>query len=237
MLIKTNLHLHTSDDPHDKVEYTTHEAINAAAEKGFGAIAITCHNTCAWSSAYSDYAKNKGITLIRGIEANIGVNKEEKGRHVVLLGVDKNAEEIRTFAELEDYKKHHPEMLILAPHPFFDTRISLNEYTEPYIHLFDAIEHAWFYSKRINRNLPAIDLAKKHNKPLLATSDTHFLNYLDDHYTVVDAADTSETAILQAIKQHKITIHTRPHKLFREMIFPQAKFTLKTLLWRKGLFK
>ncbi len=237
MQLKANLHMHTSDDQEDLVSYSTYEAIDAAADYGFQVLALTCHNTCAWRVEYAEYAQSKGILLLSGIEKNIGETASDRGRHVVLLGVDAGAEHVHTFADLETYRDAHPEMVVIAPHPFMDRYLSLNHYAEQYIDLFDMIEHSWFYSVRLNRNRAALKLAEKYRKPVVATSDTHFLNYLNDHYTYIASEEQTEAAVLRALKCGAVQYHTRPHKLFTEMLIPQARFTLRTLLWRRGLYR
>lgn len=237
MQLKANLHLHTSDDPHDLVTYSLYEAVDAAAKHDFHVLAITCHGRAAWNPDYHAYAAERGILLLRGIEANIAEHSGERGRHVLLLGVDETAEAIETFADLEQYQATHPHMLTIAPHPFMDSWISLQQYALKYIHLFDAIEHSWFYSRRINRNQRALELAATHDKPIVATSDTHFLNYLDDHYTFIETSEQTEAAVIAAVKAGAVTIQTRPHRFWREMIIPQARFTIRTILWRRGWYK
>ncbi len=230
MKIKVNLHLHTDDDPEDKIDYSAYEAIDYAKNLGFDALAITCHNYYAWCEDYAEYADKKGVTLIRGIESTISTKTENRGKHVLILGADKDVELIKTFDQLIDYRRSKPDILVIAPHPYFDPFLSLQGLVEDYIDVFDAIEHSWFYSRGFNLNKKAIDLANRHQKPLVATSDTHFLDHINEHYTYVDAPDRSEASILQAIKGGLVTIQTRPHKLVSEMIIPQLKFTLRNFL-------
>lgn len=237
MQLKANLHLHTNDDPEDLVTYSIYDAIDAAALHGFDVLAITCHNRCAWCPAYAHYAQKRGIVLLSGIEATLSEKPKQKGRHVLLLGVDQSAEKLRTFNDLAAYRATHPEMVVIAPHPFFDPFLSLQSWTERYIELFDAIEHAWFYSRWCNRNKKALQLADKYQKPVVATSDTHFLDYLPDHYTYIETTERTSKAVLAAIKTGHVQYHTRPHAFWREMIWPQTRFTLRTLLWRTGLYR
>lgn len=227
MHLKANLHLHTNDDPEDRIQYSTYEVIDHAASLGFDVLALTCHNHYAWCEAYATYASERGITLLRGIEATIKDESRRRGKHVLILGADKDVEEVRTFSELIQYKQTYPHIVIIAPHPYFDPFLSLQGLAEKYINLFDAIEHSWFYSKWFNRNKKAIVLAHKHQKPLVATSDTHFLDHLNEHYTLIETPDQSEASILQAIKDGSVAMQTRPHRFWREMLLPQLKFMLQ----------
>lgn len=233
MKLKTNLHLHTNDDPEDHIAYSAYEVIDQAAALGFDALALTCHNRSAWCEDYASYAADQNITLIRGIESTISETPEVRGKHVLILGAQPDVEEVRTFTELADYKQKYPDIVVIAPHPYFDPFLSLQGLAEKYIDLFDAIEHSWFYSHWLNRNKKAIALAESYQKPLIATSDTHFLDHLNEHFTYIDAPDRSENSILGAIKEGSVTIQTRPHKLFSEMIIPQVRFTLQNTLHKR----
>ena len=232
MQLKANLHLHTSDDPNDRVQYTTHEVIDRAAELGFAALALTCHDYYAWNESYARYAQERNITLIRGIESSLSEKRGGRGKHVLILGSDKDIEHVRTFEELKEYKAQHPDIVIVAPHPYFDPFHSLQNLTEKYLDLFDAIEHSWFYCSWFNRNIPAIKLAEDHNKPLIATSDTHFLDHLNEHFTYIEAPDRSEASILRAIKDGAVNIQTRPHAFLREMLVPQVRFMVRGAMYK-----
>jgi len=229
MQLKANLHFHTADDPKDAVLYSTKEGIDRAAELGFNVLALTCHTKVAWTPEYAAYAEARGITLLSGIECNIGEIAGEK-RHVVLLNCGRGAEHVRTFYDLERYKKEHPGVFVLAPHPFYphlsDT-ISLMEYTDKYAHLFDGIEHSWFYTTFLNKNLPAIEAAKRHNLPLIATSDTHFTNFLDTDYCIIDAADQTPEAILDSLRAGSFKNVTRPKRFIREFLIPISLYSLR----------
>src|SRR5437763_16193078 len=43
-LIKLDLHIHTLDDPKDKLDYSAHELLARARRLGFSALAITLHD-------------------------------------------------------------------------------------------------------------------------------------------------------------------------------------------------
>ncbi len=230
MRLKANLHLHTNDDPQDQIDYSLNEVVDQAATLGFDVLALTCHNHYAWCEEYANYAEECGITLIRGIEASISQTLNGRGRHVLILGADADIASVKTFTDLQQYKQDHPHIAIIAPHPYFDPFTSLQSLTEKHIDLFDAIEHSWFYSRWINPNKKAIDLAQRYEKPLVATSDTHFLNYLNDHFTLIKAPDRSEVSILKAIKKGAVSMQTRPHRFWHELLFPQAKFMLRNTL-------
>lgn len=219
MKIKTNLHFHTADDPEDLIQYTFEEGIDRAASLGFGALALTCHNFFAWRKEYDAYARSKGIILIPGIELSIKTGDNFHGRHTVVLNCTKEAEQIRTFADLAEYKSKHPEIFVLAPHPYHSKERCLNDYLEKNIKLFDAIEWSWFYSRLFNRNRRAERIARKYNLPYIATSDTHMFDFINESYAVVESDERSARAVLRAIREGNFTNASSPRKFFKDLIW------------------
>lgn len=198
LTIKAGLHIHTGDDKIDKLSYSTYKLIDAAKKLGFDAIALTFHENVIEQEKfdnYSKYAAEKNILLIRGIEATI----EEK--HVVILNCQKDAENVRTFAELREYKKQHPETFIMAPHPFVPDKESLFQLLEKNIDIFDAIELSVFSNKTFNFNEKAESMAKKYGKPVVATADVHFLGVLNRGYALINAKEKTTEEIFSAIKK------------------------------------
>ena len=212
MKLKANLHFHSKDDPHDVIDYSFQEGIDEAARLGFEVIALTCHNRFIDLPEYAAHAAKNNILFIPGIEKNI------ERRHVVILNADKDIEKIDTFAGLAAYKKSRPAAFVLAPHPYFPTPYWLGEKLEEHIGIFDAIEHSWFYSKRVNLNSKAETLAKKRNLPYLATSDTHELKILTKAYAVIDAEEKTAAAVFEAIRLKNFENFSEPSKFWSEMI-------------------
>ncbi|GMQ94940.1 MAG: hypothetical protein BMS9Abin13_050 [Patescibacteria group bacterium] len=210
MSLKTNLHFHTSEDRQHALAYTLREGIDRAAKLGFEVLAVTCHGSVVATDTDVSYAAEKGVLLISGIEAYIRCNSSDVERHVIVLNCRKDIEEVKTFSELEKYRREHPEIFILAPHPYFYGNFSLHEHLEPHIRLFDAIEHSWFYSKFFNRNKKAREVAKKHNMPFIATSDTHFFDFFDENYAVIEAEEKTPEAVFRAIKENRFQNITHP---------------------------
>jgi len=214
MILKTNLHFHTGDDPLDKILYTTRKAIDFAGAHDFGALALTCHTKFAYKQEYADYANKKGILLIPGIEASI------ENRDVLILGCDKEAEKINTFEDLKSYKAQKPDIFIIAPHPFVASRRSLKEKLLENIGLFDAIELTVFSNLLLNFNKKAEETAIKYKKPLIATSDSHSLKYLKRGYALIDVREKTIEAVLNSIRKGN----------FRNKIMPMSSFRM---LWFK----
>lgn len=222
MKLKTNLHLHTQDDPQECIDYSFYKMIDQAAELGFEVIALTCHQKFINYPEYYEYASKKKILLIPGIEKTV-----EK-RHVVILNASLEAEKIKTFKELEIYKKENPRVFIIAPHPYF-VHCSLDNNLEKYIRLFDAIENSWFYSKSFNLNKKARLVAAKQNLPFISTSDTHDLKFLDKSYAVIEAKEKTTAAVFEAVREKRFENVTSPRKLFREMLWFLIKLILRNL--------
>lgn len=223
MNLKTNIHFHTQDDPRDRIQHTFYEGIKKAKTLGFEVIALTCHQKFINLPEYRDYASSQNVLLIPGIEKNI-----EK-RHVVILNPDQEVEKVETFNDLEKYKQNHPDIFILAPHPYFYGNFSLKGKLDQYIHLFDAIEHSWFYSHWFNRNKRGGATAKKYHLPFIATSDTHELNLLDISYAVIDTEEKTIKGVFKAIKNNNFTNVTSPRKFWKEMVWDEGQRQIKNL--------
>lgn len=149
--------------------------------------------------------------------------------HIVILGCDKEAEKIQTFEDLANYKKTHNEILILAPHPFFPIlygNCSLQKQLEKNINLIDAIENSWFYSKFFDSNKKSEQIATKYNLPFISTSDTHFFDYMDKSYAVVETKEKSQSAVFEAIKNKNFTNATSPRNFIKDMLLRQGIATL-----------
>lgn len=210
MRLKTNLHFHCKEDPNDTIDYTFCEGIDRAAALGFHVIALTLHDYFGYTDERAAYARERGILLIPGIEKTV------EGRHVVLLGCDKAAENIKNFDDLRVYKKKIP-CVVLAPHPYFFL-FSLKEKLEKNIGLFDAIEWSWYYSRRIDRNIRAWECARSHGLPYIATSDTHTLKFLDQSYATLFAKEKTIISVFEAIRAAKFENYSRPVRFFSDMI-------------------
>ena len=219
MNLKTNLHFHTNEDSEDKsIKYSFKQGIDIASKLGFEVIALTCRQKIIFSPEHENYAREKNILLISGVERLI-----EKS-HILILNAHKEAENINTFSQLKEYRLAHKESFIIAPHPYFIYK-SLNKKLEKYIELFDAIESSWFYSKVINLNKKAELIAFKYNLPLIATSDTHFIENLNKSYDLIEA-EKNIASIFEAIKNKKFKNINPPKKFLKEMMPTLIKMTL-----------
>lgn len=204
--LKVDLHAHTSEDLYEKISYDAFQLIDTASQKGFDVLAITNHNFVTHNKKIVSYAEKKGILLISGMEAIFS------GRHILIINPDfKQNPSGGSLKELPKIKTD--KNLIIAPHPFFLTLKSLRSDLFPYIHYFDAIEFSHYYNHFINCNKKAIRVAQKYKKPLVATSDCHFLREFGLNYSLVEA-EKEPLCIIEAIKTGKIELCTTSLSLF-----------------------
>ena len=192
--------MHSGEDPYDGLRYTAVQLIDKAVELGFAAIAVTLHEKVIEDERVFDYARQRGLLFVRAVEWNI------RGRDVLLYNItQRDADRLQRFDDLRAYKRDRGEdLLVVAPHPLYPKGHSLGPEFERYMDVFDAVEYAQIHLARFDWfNQRAIAIARKHNKPVIATSDAHNLWMFGRHYTLVDAEPT-QASIFQAIRQGKV---------------------------------
>jgi len=200
--LKADFHLHTADDPLDRIRYTSKELISKAADQGFEVLAITNHHHRTFNRDLFYYAQEKNILLIPGVELTI------RRRHVLVL----NPPPYKIRADFSSLAKlRRPETLIIAPHPYFPGSYSLNGYLLEHLHLFDALEYCHFYLPMVDFNRKAVEVSRSFDFPLIGNSDAHFLVQLGTTYSLIYAEKNLES-IFAAIRAHKVEVVTRPLK-------------------------
>jgi predicted metal-dependent phosphoesterase TrpH len=199
-MIKVDFHMHSGEDPEDGLRYPATKLLDKAAREGFAAIAITLHRKVLEDERVFEYARQRGVLLIKAVEWVID------GSDVLLIGVasQREVEQLRTWDDLRAYRQAKgAALLTIAPHPYYPLRKSLRRVVEEHIDLFDAIEHAQIHLPWLNFNRRALDLAREHGKPVVANSDAHALWMFGRHYTLVEAEPTA-TSIFAAIRAGKV---------------------------------
>ncbi len=88
----------------------------------------------------------------------------------------------------------------------FVCRAKLLEHLE----LFDGIDYSHFYTKNMNFNKKAVDLARRAGRPLVGTSDSHFLWQMGATLSFIETKEKSLPAILDALRQGQVEVHTDP---------------------------
>src|SRR5687767_8145592 len=203
-MLKTELHTHTSADPHDYIPYSTTDLIDRAAGLGYEALAITLHDCWFDVRGLAEYARARGITLISGVERTIDC------KHVLLLNFDAAAERVNSFDELRQLRRAQPHGLVIAPHPFYPARCCLGGLLERHADLFDAVELNAFYTANLDYfNRSAVNWARRVGKPIVANADVHRLQQLGKTFSLVDAAP-DPNAICAAIREGRVEIQTEP---------------------------
>ena len=227
-MLKVDLHLHSSEDPYDVLDYDARDLIRHAAGLHFDAIAITLHGKVIEDESLHDFASDHGVLFIRGIEKRI------HGKEVLVYNVTQaQMDAVRTFADLRELKAAmRDEMLVIAPHPFFKQAQCLGRHLEENIDVFDAIEYCHLYTRFWNLNKRAVEVARAHGKPMIATSDSHALWMFGRNYTLLDAPKTM-AGVFQAVREGRGQPHSQPISLLefaRKMSWFLAVHNFRKLL-------
>ena len=200
--LKADFHLHSREDHFDVIPHSGFELIDRCAALHYQVIAITNHRHLTFQQDWIQYAEDRGILLIPGVEADI------RGKHVLILNADKEADRIRSFEDLDAYKKSH-DVFVVAPHPFHWSFICLHGLLGRHIDLFDAVEIHSFYTRFFNPNKTAQRFAEKYDKPLIGNSDCHHLVQLDLTYSLVKAEMTLPS-VMQALRCGEVRVVSNP---------------------------
>lgn len=205
--LKIDFHVHTGEDPKDKhIKYSAKRLLDKAAEYHFDGITIANHASVLYTDELREYAQQRGILLIPGIEAYV------EGKHVLIVNCQKCCHGSLRFRNIRSYAGE--DALIIAPHPFYPREYCLGRTLEENIEVFDAIEYAHLYFRFINFNNKAVAIAQKYNLPMVGTSDAHSLQQLNTTYSLVEAHKTIP-AIINAVKNKRIEIVTHPMSIWR----------------------
>jgi predicted metal-dependent phosphoesterase TrpH len=220
-VLKVDLHLHTSEDPVDRISYSAAELVDRAAELGFGALAITLHDGQLENARLSDRARERGVILIPGVERTI------RGRHVLMLNFPADA--AMAVTSLDDLARARTRYrgLVIAPHPWFPGRSCLGSALDARPDLFDAVEWSYFWTRAIDFNTHAARWAERQAKPLAGNSDLHDLRQLGRTYSLVDAPG-DPVAICEAIRAGRVELRTEPAP-YAELVRVFGGMTLRGL--------
>lgn len=202
-MLKVDLHLHTAEDPLDRIAHRATDLVDRAAGLGFGALAITLHDRQLDDARLEAYARERDILLIPGIERTI------RDRHVLLLNFPASVvERVRSFDDLAALRSSGAG-LVIAPHPFFPDRSCLRSVLDAYADAFDAVEWSYFWTRGVNFNARAARWAAARRMPVVGNSDLHDLRQLGRTYTLVDAPRDA-AAICDAVRAGRVQLCTRP---------------------------
>lgn len=212
--IKLDLHIHTLDDPKDKLDYSARELLGRARRLGFDVLAITLHDAVFDHAEVFEAAKRLGILLIPAAEMRI------EGADIIFLNVSREeVEPLRTFEQVRELRsKRGHSIFTIAPHPFYLLGGSIGSRLIREIDCFDAIELCHFHKGIFNPNRRAVAVAEKYGKPLVATSDAHQLSAFGHHYTEVPRpAELTVDSIFTQLRLAEIRV-TSPAATFAEIL-------------------
>jgi predicted metal-dependent phosphoesterase TrpH len=216
--LKMEIHSHTDYDPQDWIEHSAEELIDEVARQGISVLAITCHRALQWSPELQSYAEAKGVLLIPAVEASI------EGKDVLIYGLERFTHPI-SFDQLRELRRQDPTILTIAPHPFYPSSSCLGHRLFLHQDCFDAIEYCHFYTRQVNFNEKAVEAARELNKPLVGTSDIHFLGQVGKTTSTVRVGEKTFAAVSAAIKAGQLELETRP-------LSPrQLSFQVLQMLW------
>jgi hypothetical protein len=203
-MLKVELHAHTSDDPVDRIPHDGKALVDAAAARGYHAIAITLHDAQFDIERLAPYAHERGIVVIAGIERTV------RGKHVLLLNFPKRAAQVADFDDIVRLKAIAPNGLVVAPHPLFPATSCIGRgLLEEYAGVFDAVEVNAFFTRWCDFNRPAVRWARAHGKPTVGNGDIHRLSMLGRTYSLVDAEPDTD-AIVAAIREGRVEVRSAP---------------------------
>ena len=201
-MLKADLHLHTADDPVDRIPHSASELIDRAAALGYQVLSITLHERQLDVRPLLPYARERGIVLIPGVERTI------EGKHVLLINFRRGADEINTFEDLARLRRRDGG-LVIAPHPFYPAPSCLRGALERHAALFDAVEYNAMFTRSLNFNDRAAEWARTHAKPMVGNGDVHRLRQLGSTYSWIDAPADAD-AVCDAIAAGRVRVEATP---------------------------
>ncbi|MEI6633197.1 MAG: PHP domain-containing protein [Chlamydiota bacterium] len=204
--LKADLHVHTSEDPEDPVEFSALELIDMASRLGYAVLSITNHNTVTWDEGLAAYAAEKGILLLPGVELSVAGRKHVLAINSALRG-DKLGSRFPRFEDLAAIRGEGT--IIIAPHPFYKAPVCVGRDLEKHHSLFDALEASHFYSRLINPNRAAERFSMRHGLPMVGTSDAHFRSQFGRAYSLVEA-ERDPRSLAEAVKKGRVRIVCPP---------------------------
>jgi predicted metal-dependent phosphoesterase TrpH len=206
---RVELHSHCLGDPVDTyLGHNIFEQIDQAKAVGLDALAVTWHRKVCLHHEAEAYARERGILLISGMEAEV------ERKHLVVLNLapgDLNPD--TTWDEIRALRRRRPEVFVLAPHPFYPHPSCLGRALQGNADCIDAVEwcvlHLDWLPGGVNPNLKAARWAHAHDKPLVACSDAHKLSDIGRNASTVEADELSAASIFQGIRAGRVSFQRR----------------------------
>ena len=212
-MIKVELHAHTSDDPGDRIPHDTAALVATAAREGYGAVAVTLHNRWFDPAPFAELSARHGVLLMSGIERTID------RRHLLLINAPAAAARVGSFDEVRALRREAPQMLVVAPHPFYPIGSALGPRMDSIVDLVDALEVNAMFTRSLDFNTRARAWAARHGKSLVGNTDLHRLDQIGTTWSEVDAPQDAD-AICAAIREGRVVVRSRP------LSWPRAVWTM-----------
>ena len=206
--MKCDFHIHThysfdgSASPQDIVD--------VAIEKGINCLAITDHRELKGAVIAKEYAKDKSILIIPGIEIN--------SRQGDILGLNLKEVIPDKLSARETVKRIKGQGgTVIISHPFgfmcsFNKKMLKDMLLE--IDGVEVLNNSLFRGN----NKKALEFAQKHNLAFTAGSDSHSLNSVGKAYLEIPGEDLSVEEVLEAVKEKKGEVMGKEDGLFRKII-------------------
>jgi predicted metal-dependent phosphoesterase TrpH len=201
-VVKLELHTHTDEDPADRITHSARQLVDRASGLGYGAMAITLHDRYFDPAPHADYARERGVVLLSGIERTIA------RRHILLINFPAACADVRSFEDIAKLKARSGG-LVVAPHPFYPIPSALGGMLDEQAAIVDAVEINAMYTRLIDFNRRAIAWARAHGKPLVGNTDLHLLDQMGPTYSLVDAEPHAD-ALCEAIRAGRVEVRTKP---------------------------
>jgi len=217
--MKCDLHIHTSFSYDSKTLPKT--IVETAFKRGVDCLAITDHGEIKGAIEAENYAKDKSILIIPGIEI--------KSREGDILGLNIRKIIPNGLSAKETIKRIKEEGgTVIIPHPFGrfcnfkgDLKSLLGE--------IDGIEvlNASIFG---SGNKRALELVKKYNLPFTCGSDSHFFNFIGRTYLEIPGENLSIEEVLKKIKNRDAKVGGREAGFFEKIIQSNTRPThVKTI--------
>jgi len=210
---RVELHSHCQGDPIDSyIDHSVFEHIDQAQKMGLDAIAVTWHQKICVHPEAEAYARERGMLLIPGMEAEIN------RRHLLVLDVAEGDLPPRTtWEEVRALRRRKPGVLVMAPHPFYPHPTCLGKMLHGNEDCIDAVEwcnlHVNWIPGRLNPNLRAAGWAHAHGKTLVACSDAHSISAIGRNVSTVEAEELTAPSLFQGIRAGRVSFHRRSMEL------------------------